>query len=83
MMANHGVTTVAPTVAEAFDAMYHLERAARTMVLAYSTGQELNVMTDELAESVAREWEVYKDAEFSHFEEMKMVLDRENPGYAD
>ncbi len=29
MMANHGVTTVAPTIAEAFDAMYHLERAAR------------------------------------------------------
>ncbi|WP_291007990.1 class II aldolase/adducin family protein [Hoeflea sp.] len=83
MMANHGVTTVAPTVAEAFDAMYHLERAARTMVLAYSTGQELNVMSDELADSVAREWEVYKDAEYSHFEEMKLVLDRENPGYAD
>ncbi|MDZ7603909.1 MAG: class II aldolase/adducin family protein, partial [Hoeflea sp.] len=83
MMANHGVTTVAPTVAEAFDAMYHLERAARTMVLAYSTGQELNVMSDELAESVAREWDVYKDAEYSHFEEMKIVLDRENPGYAE
>lgn len=83
MMANHGVTTVAPTVAEAFDAMYHLERAARTMVLAYSTGQPLNVMSDELAESVAQEWDVYKDAEFSHFEEMKLVLDRENPGYAE
>ncbi|MDF1609783.1 class II aldolase/adducin family protein [Hoeflea sp. YIM 152468] len=83
MMANHGVTTVAPTVAEAFDAMYHLERAARTMVLAYSTGQPLNIMNDELAESVAQEWDVYKDAEFSHFEEMKQVLDRENPGYAD
>ncbi len=83
MMANHGVTTLAPTVAEAFDAMYHLERAARTMVLAYSTGQPLNVMSDELAESVAREWDVYKDAEFSHFEEMKRVLDRENPGYAE
>jgi hypothetical protein len=54
MMANHGVTTVARTVAEAFDAMYHLERAARTMVLAYSTGQPLNVMNDELAESGAR-----------------------------
>jgi ribulose-5-phosphate 4-epimerase/fuculose-1-phosphate aldolase len=83
MMANHGVTTVAPTVAEAFDALYHLERAARSMVLAYSTGQPLNVMNDELAESVAQEWDVYKDAEFSHFEEMKLVLDRENPGYAD
>ena len=83
MMANHGVTTVAPSVAEAFDAMYHLERAARTMVLAYNTGQPLNVMSDDMAESVAREWDVYKDAEFSHFEEMKKVLDRENPGYAD
>lgn len=83
MMANHGVTTVAPTVAEAFDAMYHLERAARTMVQAYSTGQPLNVMSDEMAENVAREWETYKDAEFSHFEEMKRVLDRVNPGYAD
>ena len=83
MMANHGVTTLAPTVAEAFDAMYHLERAARTMVLAYSTGQPLNVMSDELADSVAREWEAYKDAEYSHFAEMKKVLDRENPGYAD
>ncbi|WP_394688176.1 class II aldolase/adducin family protein [Hoeflea sp.] len=83
MMANHGVTTVARTVAEAFDAMYHLERAARTMVLAYSTGQPLNVMSDELAEATAREWDVYKDAEFSHFEEMKKVLDRENPGYAE
>ena len=81
MMANHGVTTLAPTVAEAFDAMYHLERAARTMVLAYSTGQPLNVMSDHLAEEVAREWETYKGAEFSHFAEMKRVLDRVNPGY--
>ena len=44
VMANHGVTTLGTTVAEAFDAMYHLERAARTMVLAYSTGRPLNVM---------------------------------------
>ncbi|MEP4767893.1 MAG: class II aldolase/adducin family protein [Roseibium sp.] len=83
MMANHGVTTIAPTVAEAFDALYHLERAAKTMVLAYSTGQELNPMDDGIAEEVAQEWEVYKDAEFSHFTEMKKVLDRDNPGYAE
>ncbi|MEP2705453.1 MAG: class II aldolase/adducin family protein [Roseibium sp.] len=83
MMANHGVTTIAPTVAEAFDALYHLERAAKTMVLAYSTGQELNPMDDGIAEEVAQEWEVYKDAEFSHFAEMKKILDRDNPGYAE
>lgn len=81
MMGNHGVTTVAPTVAEAFDAMYHLERAARTMVLAYSTGQPLSVMNEALAEETAAEWQTYKNAEFAHFEEMKRILDREEPDY--
>jgi ribulose-5-phosphate 4-epimerase/fuculose-1-phosphate aldolase len=83
MMANHGVTTVAATVAEAFDAMYHLERAAKTMVLAYSTGQPLNVMSDQLAEETASEWQSYKGAELSHFEEMKQILDAQEPGYGD
>lgn len=83
MMGNHGVTVVGPTVAQAFDTMYHLERAARTMVLAYSTGQPLAIMDDDLAERTAAEWEVYSDAEFSHFDEMKRILDREDPGYAE
>ena len=79
MMGNHGVTTLGATVAEAWDAMYHLERAARTMVLAYSTGRELSVMGDNLAEETASEWETYREAEFAHFAEMKRVLDREEP----
>ncbi len=83
MMGNHGVTTVAATVAEAFDAMYHLERAARTMVLAYSTGQELNIMSDDLAEETANEWETYKGAEFSHFSQMKEILDNEGSCYGE
>ena len=32
------------TVAEAFDDLYYLERACQTLVLAYSTGQKLNIM---------------------------------------
>ena len=51
MMGNHGVTTVGKTVAEAFDAMYYFERAARTLMLAYASGQELAIMSDNLAES--------------------------------
>jgi ribulose-5-phosphate 4-epimerase/fuculose-1-phosphate aldolase len=81
MMGNHGVTTVAATVAEAFDALYHLERAARQMVFAYWTGQPLSVMSDDLAESVAAEWQTYKGAEFAHFTEMKRILDREQSDY--
>jgi ribulose-5-phosphate 4-epimerase/fuculose-1-phosphate aldolase len=83
MMGNHGVTTVGHTVAEAFDAMYHLERAARTMVLAYSTGRDLAIMPHDLAEATAAEWDVYKDAEHAHFAEMKRILDKEDPSYAD
>ncbi len=83
MMQNHGVTTLGATVAEAWDALYHLERAAKTLLLAYSTGKPLQVMPDDLAEATAAEWEVYKEAEFAHFAEMKLILDREEPDYKD
>ncbi|MEL6586136.1 MAG: class II aldolase/adducin family protein [Pseudomonadota bacterium] len=81
LMGNHGVTTLGATVAEAYDALYHLERAARTMVLAYGTGQTLAVMDDTLAEQTAAGWEVYKEAETAHFNEMKRVLDAEGSDY--
>src|SRR5208283_5006291 len=41
LMGNHGVLVTARTVAEAFEDLYFLERASRTLVLAYSTGQKL------------------------------------------
>ena len=83
MMGNHGVLVAGTTVAEAFDALYYLEKASQTMVLAYSTGQKLNVMPHELAEKTARGWESYKEMALSHFAEMKRILDRKDPSYAD
>lgn len=38
-MANHGVLVVGETIAEAFDALYYLERACQFQVLALSTGR--------------------------------------------
>lgn len=83
MMGNHGVTTVGKTVAEAFDAMYYFERGARTLMLAYASGQELSVMSENLAENTAQDWEVYKGAEFAHFAEKKRMLDMNEPDYKD
>jgi ribulose-5-phosphate 4-epimerase/fuculose-1-phosphate aldolase len=83
MMGNHGVLVVGETVAEAFDDLYYLERACQTLVLAYSTGQKLNVMSPELAERTAQGWLDYKDAAFSHFAELKANLDAKDPSYAD
>ena len=38
----------AETVAEAFDAMYYLEQAARVTVKALSTGQKLKIVDDKV-----------------------------------
>lgn len=83
MMGNHGVLVAAPSVAEAYDTLYYLERACQTLVLAYSTGQPLNIMSDALAEQTAQGWEAYNDSMFAHFDEMKRVLDRQDRSYAD
>ena len=83
MMGNHGILVCAATVAEAFDLTYYLERACRTMVLAYQTGQKLHVMTPQVAEKTAQEWQADREQYLAHFDEMKRVLDAKDPTYAE
>ena len=82
MMGNHGVIIVAETVAEAYDDLYYLERACRNLVLAYSTGRELSVLSDDVAETTAVGWEAYRESAFAHFEESRRLLDAAEPDYA-
>jgi ribulose-5-phosphate 4-epimerase/fuculose-1-phosphate aldolase len=82
IMGNHGVLVVGDNVAEAFDALYHLERACRTLVLAYATGQPLGVLSDEVAEKTALSWEDGGEFARAHFAQMKNLLDAEEPNYA-
>jgi ribulose-5-phosphate 4-epimerase/fuculose-1-phosphate aldolase len=81
MMGNHGVLVCAATVAEAFDLTYYLERACRTLVLAYQTGQKLNVLSDAVAEKTAQEWEADREQFKVHFSEMKLILDELDASY--
>ena len=83
MLGNHGVLIAAATVAEAFDELYYLERACQTLMIAYASGQKLNIMSDKVAEQTARDWDLYTDSAFAHFAEMKKVLDRKDPSYAE
>lgn len=82
MMGNHGVLVCAATVAEAYDLTYYLERACHNLVLAYQTGQPLHVMTPDVAERTAQEWEADRDQFHVHFSEMKALLDAEDARYA-
>lgn len=83
IMGNHGVTVTGRTVAEAFEELYFVERAAKILVLAYSTGQPLNVMSEELAQKTADGWLPYHDQAFAHFDFLKRQLDKSDSSYRD
>jgi ribulose-5-phosphate 4-epimerase/fuculose-1-phosphate aldolase len=82
IMGNHGILVVGPTIAEAFDELYYLERACRTLMLAYASGQKLNVMSTEIAERTAAGWDAYREMSYAHFEQRKLMLDVTDASYA-
>jgi ribulose-5-phosphate 4-epimerase/fuculose-1-phosphate aldolase len=81
-LKNHGVIVTGRSVAHAFDELYYLEKACQHLVLAYSTVRPLRLISDNLAASVAREWEEFDGFAEAHFHELKALLDAEDAGYA-
>jgi len=84
IMGNHGVMTVGETIAIAFDELYYFERACSNYITALMTGKPLRIVSDEVAEKTARQWDDYIDrspyAEV-HLREVREILDREEPDY--
>ena len=74
LMGNHGITCTGNTVAEAFEDLYFFEKAAQTLLLAYASGQPLNVLSDEVAEKTARGWDDYRGMSYAHFAHLKSQL---------
>ena len=82
LMANHGVLTTGQTVAEAFDELYYFERACETYITALSTQKKLKIVSDEVAEKTAQEWENFStDAKDLHLKAIRSILDKEDPSY--
>ncbi|MCY1125606.1 class II aldolase and adducin N-terminal domain-containing protein [Frigidibacter sp. RF13] len=81
IMGNHGVLVIGPTIAEAFHRLYYFERAAETYIRALQTGRPLRVLSDDIAEKTAREWETYPGFAQAHLSEMKAILDDEGSDY--
>ena len=82
-LANHGVIVVGPTVAEAFDSLYSLERACRLQVLARMMGGKRRAVRREVVE---RTYGLMRaDAPqyaCAHFNALKRILDHEEPAYS-
>lgn len=82
VMGNHGVLVIGRTVAESFNRLYYLERAAETYIRALQTGQPLRVLPDAIAEKTAQEWEAYPAFADLHLAEIKALLDESGAAYA-
>jgi ribulose-5-phosphate 4-epimerase/fuculose-1-phosphate aldolase len=81
LMANHGVLVIGESVAAAFDALYYFERAAETLLLCYASGQKLRIMPDAVAALTERQWRDYGQLSIDHLDEVKAILDAEEPDY--
>jgi ribulose-5-phosphate 4-epimerase/fuculose-1-phosphate aldolase len=85
-MANHGVTTVGDTVADAYDRLYYVERAAQVQIYAMWTGQPLKQLPAAVVEKTKRDiggaslYDGPTPAQ-RHFDALKRVLDRTEPDY--
>jgi ribulose-5-phosphate 4-epimerase/fuculose-1-phosphate aldolase len=91
-MANHGISTVGETVADAYDRLYYIERAAQVQIYAMWTGQKLKQLPDDV---VDRTRDIGRDIGGGnnvprynpgpaqrHFDALKRILDRKEPDYA-
>jgi ribulose-5-phosphate 4-epimerase/fuculose-1-phosphate aldolase len=87
-MANHGIATVGRSVAEAYDRLYYIERAAQVQIYAMWTGQRLKKLPEPVVEKTrssiggAQYYTGHSPAE-RHFEALKRILDRKEPDYAE
>jgi ribulose-5-phosphate 4-epimerase/fuculose-1-phosphate aldolase len=86
-MANHGISTVGATIADAYDKLYYIERAAQVQIYAMWTGQPLKKLPEPVVTKTKDEMRgntYYRGLNPSerHFAALKRILDRKEPDYA-
>jgi len=82
-LKNHGVMVVAPSIAEAWDDLYYLERAAEVQVRALSTGRPLKPVAPHVAQACYRQMrDAGPDSAIRHLESVKRIMQRQQPDFA-
>lgn len=82
-LRNHGVIVTGPTIAEAWDDLYYLERASEVQIRAMSAGRPLRRVDPAVARHAASQMRE-GDAESArlHLESIKRILRRNEPEFA-
>jgi ribulose-5-phosphate 4-epimerase/fuculose-1-phosphate aldolase len=83
-LKNHGVMVTAASIAQAWDDLYYLERAAQVQLKAMSTGKPLKAIAPDILHKTAQQMRK-GDAESAwlHLESVKRILARAEPDYLD
>lgn len=84
ILRNHGLLTCGPTVVQAFKKMFALEKSCKTQLAALATGRELNMLSDNLIEYTAGQFDrddVPSATRPSGWESLLAMLDRIDPSY--
>jgi ribulose-5-phosphate 4-epimerase/fuculose-1-phosphate aldolase len=82
-MASHGVLLCGETIANAFDDLYYLERAATVQVIAQGTGGRLRTIPDTVARATAAQFAREREQSALHFAAIKRLLDDTCPGWSE
>ena len=84
-MANHGITVLANSIAQAWDQLYFLNRACEAQVIAMSTGRPLRKLPEEIVRKTALQIEAEESGSAAnyhrHFAALKRLLERDKSDY--
>lgn len=81
ILRNHGLLSVGRTVAQAFDAMFYLEKCCQSQIDAMRSGTELIVPPPEVCEHAAQQYEHYEDEGDDAWPALLRRAQRDSPGY--
>ena len=83
MLRNHGLLTVGPSVQEAFNRMYGLERSCQAQLAAMACNTELNVLPDEVVEKSTAMYapNTVRPYGLLEWHGLLRLLDRKDPSY--
>ncbi|HEX6957373.1 MAG TPA: aldolase [Ferrovibrio sp.] len=81
-LKHHGVLVLSPSIAEAWDDLYYLERVCQVQCIAQATGRPVQPIDPAIAAATARQIQD-ENAESArlHLQSVKRILDREEPDY--
>ncbi|MFP6849697.1 MAG: aldolase [Pseudomonas sp.] len=84
MLKNHGPLVLGPSIAEAWDDLYYLERAAEVQLKAMASGRPLKAVAPAIASAACQQMlQGNAESAYLHLESVKRQLLREGADYAD